>query len=152
VALTLKVLEELPPVYDRSVDAVEAKIRENRTASWYRHRPDPTPHTWRPVLMASCIAVSFPGRWERVRDGCARATEHSRPSRCAGAKPGEMWVANERGMPPFGRQRSWRTVDGYATSLQRLRGRALQQRPARRPLRFFRVVISQAADRDVTAS
>jgi hypothetical protein len=39
-----------------------------------------------------------PGRWERVRAGCPEPPSTTAPLLCAGAKPGEMWAADERGV------------------------------------------------------
>jgi photosystem II stability/assembly factor-like uncharacterized protein len=66
------------------------------------------------------------GRWERVRDGWPEPPATIAPLLCAGAKPGEMWAADERGVHRSDDSgRSWRRVAGYATSPQHLRGLAL---------------------------
>ena len=66
------------------------------------------------------------GRWERVRDGWPEAPSTIAPLLCAGAKPGEMWAADERGVHRSDDSgKSWRRVVGYARSPQHLRGLAL---------------------------
>jgi photosystem II stability/assembly factor-like uncharacterized protein len=67
-------------------------------------------------------------RWERVRDGWPEPPSTIAPLLCAGAKPGEMWAADERGVHRSDDSgKSWRRVAGYATSPQHLRGLALLQ-------------------------
>src|ERR671911_2525481 len=66
------------------------------------------------------------GRWERVRDGWPEPPSTIAPLLCAGAKPGEMWAADERGVHRSDDSaKSWHRVAGYATSPQHLRGLAL---------------------------
>jgi photosystem II stability/assembly factor-like uncharacterized protein len=66
------------------------------------------------------------GRWERVRDGWPEPPSTIAPLLCAGAKPGEMWAADERSVHRSNDSgKSWRRVGGYATSPQHLRGLAL---------------------------
>ena len=66
------------------------------------------------------------GRWERVRDGWPEPPSTIAPLLCAGAKPGEMWAADERGVHrSHDGGKGWRRVVGYATSPQHLRGLAL---------------------------
>jgi photosystem II stability/assembly factor-like uncharacterized protein len=68
------------------------------------------------------------GRWERIRDGWPEPPRTLAPLLCAGAKPGEMWAADERGVHRSDDGgRSWRRVVGYETSPQHLRGIALLQ-------------------------
>ena len=65
-------------------------------------------------------------RWERVRDGWPEPPSTIAPLLCAGATPGEMWAADERGVHRSDDSgSSWRRVAGYATSPQHLRGLAL---------------------------
>jgi hypothetical protein len=67
-------------------------------------------------------------RWERIRDGWPEPPSTIAPLLCAGAKPGEMWAADERGVHRSDDSgKSWRRVVGYATSPQHLRGLALLQ-------------------------
>ncbi|MGE3510157.1 MAG: WD40/YVTN/BNR-like repeat-containing protein, partial [Vicinamibacterales bacterium] len=64
-------------------------------------------------------------RWERVRDGWPEAPGTIAPLLSAGAKPGEMWAADERGVHRSDDGgNSWRRVVGYATSPQHLRSLA----------------------------
>jgi photosystem II stability/assembly factor-like uncharacterized protein len=68
------------------------------------------------------------GRWQRVRDGWPDPAGTIAPLLCAGATPGEMWAADERGLHRSDdRGNSWRRVAGYATLPQHLRGLALLQ-------------------------
>lgn len=68
------------------------------------------------------------GRWERVRDGWPDPPGTIAPLLGAGAKPGELWAADERGVHRSDDGgRSWRRVAGYATSPQHLRAVALLQ-------------------------
>ena len=63
------------------------------------------------------------GRWERVCDGWPEPPSTIAPLLCAGAKPGEMWAADERGVHRSDDSgKSWRCVAGYATLPQHLRG------------------------------
>jgi len=65
-------------------------------------------------------------RWERVRDGWREPPSTIAPLLCAGAKPGEMWAADERGVHlSDDGGKSWRRAIGYSTSPQHLRGLAL---------------------------
>jgi photosystem II stability/assembly factor-like uncharacterized protein len=68
------------------------------------------------------------GRWERVRDGWPVTPSTIAPLLCAGAKRGEIWAADERGVHRSDDGgRSWRRVVGYETSPQHLRALALLQ-------------------------
>jgi photosystem II stability/assembly factor-like uncharacterized protein len=68
------------------------------------------------------------GRWERVRDGWPEPPSTIAPLLCAGATPGEMWAADERGVHRSDDGgKSWRRAIGYSTSPQHLRGLALQR-------------------------
>ncbi|HEV8144526.1 MAG TPA: hypothetical protein VGQ77_16825 [Methylomirabilota bacterium] len=68
-------------------------------------------------------------RWERVRDGWPEPASTIAPLLCAGAKAGELWAADERGVHRSDDAgRSWRRVVSYATSPQHLRGLALLRR------------------------
>lgn len=65
-------------------------------------------------------------RWERVRDGWPESASTVAPLLTAGAKAGELWAADERGVHRSDDSgKSWRRVAGYATSPQHLRGVAL---------------------------
>jgi photosystem II stability/assembly factor-like uncharacterized protein len=65
-------------------------------------------------------------RWERVRDGWPDPPVTIAPLLCAGAKAGELWAADERGVHRSDDGgRSWRRVGGYAAPPQYLRGLAL---------------------------
>jgi hypothetical protein len=65
-------------------------------------------------------------RWERVRDGWPEPANTIAPLLCAGAKAGELWAADERGVHRSDDSgKSWRRVGGYRTSPQHLRGLAL---------------------------
>ena len=66
------------------------------------------------------------GRWERVSEGWPDPPSTIAPLLCAGAKAGEQWAADERGV--HGSEdggKSWRRVIGYPASPQHLRGLAL---------------------------
>jgi len=65
-------------------------------------------------------------RWERVRDGWPEPASTIAPLLCAGARAGELWAADERGVhrSDDGGSR-WRRVAGYARSRQHLHGLAL---------------------------
>jgi photosystem II stability/assembly factor-like uncharacterized protein len=64
-------------------------------------------------------------RWERVRDGWPEPATTIAPLLCAGAKGGELWAADERGVHRSeDGGKSWRRVVSYATSPQHLRGLA----------------------------
>ena len=116
------------PVSRSATCAAWRSIRGNRTSSWYQRRPDRTPRTWLADRMAGCIADVTPERWERVRDGWPEPPSTIAPLLCAGAKPGEMWAADERGVHRSDDSgNSWRRVVDYATSPQHLRGLALLQ-------------------------
>jgi len=68
------------------------------------------------------------GRWERVRDGWPEAPSTIAPLLCAGAKAGELWAADERGVHRSDDAgKSWCRAIGYSTSPQHLRGLALLQ-------------------------
>jgi hypothetical protein len=62
-------------------------------------------------------------RWERVRNGWPEPPSTVAPLLCAGARAGELWAADERGLhgSDDGGE-SWRRVAGYSTSPQHLRG------------------------------
>jgi photosystem II stability/assembly factor-like uncharacterized protein len=65
-------------------------------------------------------------RWERVRDGWPGPASTIAPLLCAGAKAGELWAADERGVHGSNDGgKSWRRVAGYAMTPQYLRGLAL---------------------------
>jgi photosystem II stability/assembly factor-like uncharacterized protein len=65
-------------------------------------------------------------RWERVRDGWPEPASTIAPLLCAGAKAGELWAADERGVHRSDDGgTSWRRTVGYATPPQHLRGLAL---------------------------
>ena len=65
-------------------------------------------------------------RWERVRDGWAEPANTIAPLLCAGAKGGELWAADERGVHRSDDGgKSWRRAVGYASSPQHLRGLSL---------------------------
>jgi photosystem II stability/assembly factor-like uncharacterized protein len=65
-------------------------------------------------------------RWERVRDGWPDPPITIAPLLCAGAKPGELWAADERGVHQSADGgKSWRRVSSYPSSPQHLRGIAL---------------------------
>ena len=65
-------------------------------------------------------------RWECVHDGWPEPASTIAPLLCAGAKTGEFWAADERGVHRSGDGgKSWRQAVGYATSPQQLRGLAL---------------------------
>ena len=65
-------------------------------------------------------------RWERVRDGWPEPATTIAPLLCAGAKGGELWAADERGVHRSDDGgKSWRRVASYATSPQHLRGLSL---------------------------
>jgi photosystem II stability/assembly factor-like uncharacterized protein len=67
-----------------------------------------------------------PERWERVRDGWPERASTIAPLLCAGAKAGELWAADERGVHRSDDgAKTWRHVFGYGTSPQHLRGLAL---------------------------
>jgi photosystem II stability/assembly factor-like uncharacterized protein len=67
-------------------------------------------------------------RWERVRDGWPEPASTIAPLLCAGAKGGELWAADERGVHcSDDGGKSWRRAVGYATSPKHLRGLALVQ-------------------------
>ena len=67
-----------------------------------------------------------PDGWERVRDGWPETASTVAPLLCAGAKAGELWAADERGVHRTDDGgKSWRRAVGYATSPQQLRGLAL---------------------------
>ena len=66
------------------------------------------------------------GRWERVRDGWPEPPNSIAPLLCAGARGGELWAADERGVHSSeDGGKSWRRVFSYARSPQHLRGLAL---------------------------
>ena len=66
------------------------------------------------------------GRWERVRNGWPESPSTIAPLLCAGAKAGELWAADERGVHcSDDGGTSWRRAAGYPSSPQHLRGLAL---------------------------
>jgi photosystem II stability/assembly factor-like uncharacterized protein len=66
------------------------------------------------------------GGWERVHDGFPEPASTIAPLLCAGAKGGELWAADERGLHRSDDGgRSWRRAAAYPTSPQHLRGLAL---------------------------
>ncbi|MGQ0815224.1 MAG: WD40/YVTN/BNR-like repeat-containing protein [Gemmatimonadota bacterium] len=65
-------------------------------------------------------------RWERVKDGWPDPPTTIAPLLVSGARPGELWAADERGVHHSGDSGvSWRLVAGYATAPHHLRGLAL---------------------------
>ena len=67
-----------------------------------------------------------PDGWNRVHDGWPEPASTIAPLLCAGAKAGELWAADERGVHRSDDGgKSWRRAVGYATSPQHLRGLAL---------------------------
>jgi photosystem II stability/assembly factor-like uncharacterized protein len=65
-------------------------------------------------------------RWERVRDGWPEPPDTIAPLLCAGATPGELWGADERGVHRSDDGgKSWRRDVGYETSPLHLRGLVL---------------------------
>jgi photosystem II stability/assembly factor-like uncharacterized protein len=65
-------------------------------------------------------------RWERVREGWPEPPSTIAPLLCAGARAGEMWAADERGVHRSDDDgKGWRREAGYATSPQHVRGLAL---------------------------
>ncbi|MGH9374484.1 MAG: WD40/YVTN/BNR-like repeat-containing protein, partial [Vicinamibacterales bacterium] len=67
-------------------------------------------------------------RWERVRNGWPEPPSTIAPLLCAGAKAGELWAADERGVHGSDDGgKSWRLAVSYAISPKHLRGLALVQ-------------------------
>jgi len=67
-------------------------------------------------------------RWERVRDGWPEPPSTIAPLLCVGARAGELWAADERGVHRSDDGgKSWHRAIGYSTSPQHLRGLALLQ-------------------------
>jgi photosystem II stability/assembly factor-like uncharacterized protein len=67
-----------------------------------------------------------PEGWERVRDGWPEPASTIAPLLCAGAREGELWAADERGVHRSDDGgKSWRRAVGYATSPRHLRGLVL---------------------------
>ena len=65
-------------------------------------------------------------RWERVREGWPERANTIAPLLCAGAKAGELWAADERGVHRSDDGgKSWRRAAGYITTPHHLRGLAL---------------------------
>jgi hypothetical protein len=65
-------------------------------------------------------------RWARVRDGWPEPPDTIAPLLCAGATPGEMWAADERGVHRSDDNgKRWHRVAAYAKSPQHLRGLSL---------------------------
>lgn len=66
-----------------------------------------------------------PDGWQRVRDGWPEPANTIAPLLCAGAPPGELWAADERGVHRSDDSgKSWRHAAGYVTAPQHLRGLA----------------------------
>ena len=66
------------------------------------------------------------GSWERVHDGWPKRPSTIAPLLCSGAKAGELWAADERGVHRSDDGgKSWRRAAGYPTSPQHLRGLAI---------------------------
>ncbi len=64
--------------------------------------------------------------WERVRDGWPETPSTIAPLLCAGARAGELWAADERGVHGSDDGgKSWRRAASYAMSPPHLRGLAL---------------------------
>jgi hypothetical protein len=67
-------------------------------------------------------------RWERVRDGWPEPASTVAPLLCGGAKAGELWAADERGVHRSDDGgKSWRRLYSYGTSPQHLSGLVLVQ-------------------------
>jgi len=67
-----------------------------------------------------------PGGWERVRGGWPEPASTIAPLLCAGARAGELWAADERGVHRSDDGgKSWRRAAGYAAPPQHLRGLVL---------------------------
>ena len=67
-----------------------------------------------------------PDAWQRVRDGWPDPASTIAPLLCAGAKAGELWAADERGVHVSeDGGKSWRRAVGYATPPSHLRGLAM---------------------------
>ena len=65
-------------------------------------------------------------RWERVRDGWPEPPSTIAPLLCAGAKAGQLWAADERGVHHSDDGgKSWRRLAAYDVPPQHLRGLAL---------------------------
>jgi photosystem II stability/assembly factor-like uncharacterized protein len=65
-------------------------------------------------------------RWERVHSGWPEQPSTIAPLLCAGAKTGQLWAADERGVHGSDNGgKSWSQVVSYATSPQHLRGLVL---------------------------
>jgi photosystem II stability/assembly factor-like uncharacterized protein len=80
----------------------------------------------RPSTGARAPRGAIEVRWERVRDGWPEPPGTIAPLLCAGATPGEMWAADERGVHRSDDSgSSWRRVAACLTSPQHLRGLAL---------------------------
>jgi photosystem II stability/assembly factor-like uncharacterized protein len=66
------------------------------------------------------------GRWERVRDGWPDPPNTIAPLLSAGAQPGELWAADERGVHRSDNGgKTWRMIASYARAPRYLRGLAL---------------------------
>jgi photosystem II stability/assembly factor-like uncharacterized protein len=82
----------------------------------------------RPSIALRAPRAEVEGRWERVRDGWPEPPNTIAPLLCAGARPGELWAADERGVHRSDDGgNSWHRAFSYATSPQHLRGLALLQ-------------------------
>jgi photosystem II stability/assembly factor-like uncharacterized protein len=67
-----------------------------------------------------------PDRWERVRDGWPDPPSTIAPLLCAGAAPGELFAADERGLHrSHDGGKSWRRAAAYPAAPQHLRGLGL---------------------------
>ena len=67
-----------------------------------------------------------PDGWERVHDGWPDPASTVAPLLCAGAKAGELWAADERGVHRSeDGGKSWRRAVGYPMSPRHLRGLAV---------------------------
>ena len=100
-------------------DAKLRKIMELTCSGWYAYIRDLHEQ---PFMGGKELA------WERVRAGWPEPPSTIAPLLCAGAKPGQMWAADERGVHRSDDSgKSWRLVAGYATSPPHLRGLALLQ-------------------------
>jgi hypothetical protein len=66
--------------------------------------------------------------WERIRAGWPEPPRTLAPLLCAGAKPGELWAADERGVHRSDDSgMNWRRLARYAAPPQHLRGLAVLQ-------------------------
>jgi ligand-binding sensor domain-containing protein len=80
----------------------------------------------RPSTGLRASRAEVEGRWERVRDGWPEPPSTIAPLLCPGAKPGEMWAADERGVHRSDDSgKSWHRDAAYPKSPQHLRGLSL---------------------------